>query len=188
MPDLIWPYHFERAPAEAPCISVITLLIIFALNWWRLSSLECKSPGIQASKPQGFVATKQSCIRLKSHTGAYWALNPIKNFRRFIFTLGMLHCVEPWLLNAQWNMLQFRQGFHSGRRGCYELKSDPTTQKMRKSCWAAGKKVDLLLSAQWIFSWIFVSRRKTCRVKIVTRKNDILCKIIKNCSSKVINY
>ena len=41
--------------------------------------------------------------------------------------------------------------------------------------------------ALWIFSWIFVLRRKTCRDKIISRKNDILSEIIKNCSSKMIN-
>ena len=43
----------------------------------------------------------------------------------------------------------------------------------------------LAYKVQWIFSWSFVSRSKTCRVKIVGRKNDILCGIIKNYSSKV---
>ena len=37
------------------------------------------------------------------------------------------------------------------------------------------------------FSWNIVSRRKTCRVKIVRRKNDILREIIMNCYSKMIN-
>ncbi len=41
--------------------------------------------------------------------------------------------------------------------------------------------------AQGIFLWIFVARRKTCLVKIVSRKNDILSEIITNCSSKMIN-
>ena len=42
-------------------------------------------------------------------------------------------------------------------------------------------------SAQWIFSWIFGFAVKTCCVKIVARKNDILLEIVKKCSSKVIN-
>ena len=33
----------------------------------------------------------------------------------------------------------------------------------------------------------FCFEAKTCRVKIVKRKNDILHEIIKNCSSKMIN-
>ena len=41
-------------------------------------------------------------------------------------------------------------------------------------------------SPQWIFSWIFASRRITCGVKIVGRKNDILAEIIKNCWWKMI--
>ena len=44
-----------------------------------------------------------------------------------------------------------------------------------------------LTFAQWAFSWNFVFRCKTCRVKIIRRKNDILREIIMNCSSKMIN-
>ena len=40
--------------------------------------------------------------------------------------------------------------------------------------------------AQWIFSWIFVSRQKTCRVKIISGKNDMLREIVKHFSSKMI--
>ena len=42
-------------------------------------------------------------------------------------------------------------------------------------------------NTQWIFSWIFGSAVKTCRVKIVARKNDILREIVKKCSSKMSN-
>ena len=59
----------------------------------------------------------------------------IQNFKGTALLLSTLITIEPGMI-ALWNFLKVR-------RVRYEIKSEATTQKMRKSCWAAKASAKL---------------------------------------------